>query len=249
MARSDVYAVYVWEARVRNGQTQPFAEAVASPLPAADVRCPTWLHLSRHLEARSSVVSLMLTLQLQAARLILAGVFLTSGASKLVSSESTVEAVREYQFLPRELSWAAGSLLPVVELAAGAACLLGVDLVITSMGLVILLGAFTVAVATNLIRRRRVRCHCFGGSHALIGPHTLVRNAVLIGLSAFLGVASSKVPNRGVGQWHGAIALVSNADVAVPLLAASVLGLAALFLIGEADTTVLHASRERSIRD
>lgn len=78
MARSDVYAVYVWEARVRNGQTQPFAEAVASPLPAADVRCPTWLHLSRHLEARSSVVSLMLTLQLQAARLILAGVFLTS---------------------------------------------------------------------------------------------------------------------------------------------------------------------------
>ncbi len=113
------------------------------------------------------------------ARLILAGVFLLAGATKLVDPVGMRKALRDFG-LHSALARPVVVLLPVLELAVAAA------LIPTSLawygaaGALALIVLFLNAVAIAMLRGRKPDCHCFGQLHsAPVGWQTLVRNGVL----------------------------------------------------------------------
>lgn len=120
--------------------------------------------------------------------LSLAGVtvFFLSGISKLLDQTQTEHTLREFG-LPATLAKPARLLLPMTELAAGAALLIPGLARWGAWGILLLLILFTAVLAVSLARGIRPACPCFGQlSKAPISWRTLLRNVVLIGMAALL---------------------------------------------------------------
>ena len=74
--------------------------------------------------------------------------------------------------------------LPVVELAVGAALIVGLAKPIAALLAVVLLAAFTTLLGIRIAQGERPSCACFGAwSASPIGPKHLVRNGVLLALA------------------------------------------------------------------
>jgi uncharacterized membrane protein YphA (DoxX/SURF4 family) len=102
-----------------------------------------------------------------AARLLLAGVFLTAGVLKAADPQDSVVAVGAYELLPASWTTIIGWGLPFGEIALG--LLLAVGLLTRPVAIVaaVLLTSFIVAVASAAARGLSVDCGCFGGGGAL----------------------------------------------------------------------------------
>jgi uncharacterized membrane protein YphA (DoxX/SURF4 family) len=102
-----------------------------------------------------------------AARLLLAGVFLTAGVLKAADPQDSVVAVRAYELLPDSWAKLIGWGLPFAEIALG--LLLAVGLLTRPVAIVAaaLLSCFIVAVASAAARGLSIDCGCFGGGGAL----------------------------------------------------------------------------------
>ncbi|GGL51664.1 MauE/DoxX family redox-associated membrane protein [Planomonospora parontospora] len=117
-------------------------------------------------------------------RLLVGVVFAVSAAGKLrgrgayASFRAAVgELAPRVPLLPRRLvppAVVAGELAAAVLLAVPAAAGAGFAIA------VVLLGAFTIAIAAAVRSRRRVSCNCFGSPSAPVGPAQLVRNGILL---------------------------------------------------------------------
>jgi len=130
------------------------------------------------------------------ARLILAAVFLVSGISKLFDLAGAQAAMRSFG-VPESMTRAGGILLPIAEIVI-ALLLLPVETAKWGALLaLILLAVFIGSISYNLSQGRKFDCHCFGQlTTSEIGPSTLIRNAVLAVLAAFVlieGFASDNV--------------------------------------------------------
>jgi uncharacterized membrane protein YphA (DoxX/SURF4 family) len=139
------------------------------------------------------------------ARLVLAGVFALAGVGKLADRRGAERALTEFG-LPEALGTPLARALPVVELAVAAALGSGGASRSGAAGALVLLGAFSVAVAVNLARGRTPDCHCFGQMHSRpIGAGTLARNAALSGLSGvvLLGTGGAGGCGRTCGRPSG----------------------------------------------
>lgn len=146
-------------------------------------------------------------------RILLAGIFAFAALGKLSDRDGTAAAVRGFG-IPAVLAGGLALLLPLAELSVAALLLPAGTARIGAIGALALLALFSLAIALNLARGRRPRCHCFGQSGAEpISARTLVRNGLL-------AVAAAMVLAVGAGPGLAA-PLVSS-----PLLAL-VTGLAA----------------------
>src|ERR1700688_1479692 len=114
-----------------------------------------------------------------AGRVLLAAVFAVAGLSKLAAMARTREGLIEFGVPPR-LAGASAAILVIAELSVAAALLPVATAWYGAVGAVVLLVAFSAAIAANLLRNRRPNCNCFGQLHsAPIGWPTFVRNVVL----------------------------------------------------------------------
>jgi len=121
----------------------------------------------------------MMDIVLLTARLVLVAVFAVAGFTKLTDRDGTVQAMVDFG-LPLRWAPSAALLLPFAELAVALALIPGRTAALAASGGMTLLIVFSAAIAVNLARGRRPRCHCFGNLDASpIGMGTLVRNAVL----------------------------------------------------------------------
>jgi peroxiredoxin len=147
-----------------------------------------------------------------AIRLLLAAVFATAAVAK------TARPAALSSFgVPRRLVRPLSIALPAVELAVAVALLPASTARYGALAAAGLLTAFTGAIAYQLARGRRPSCNCFGRLHSKpIGPSTLGRNVVLLGLAT-----GAAVRNPG----PSAVAWLSD-----PLLA-TIGGLSALVLV------------------
>ena len=117
------------------------------------------------------------------ARLVLAAVFVTAGLAKLADPPGTGEAALGFG-VPEALVPYLARLLPLAELVVAGLLLPGVTAVSGAVAALVLLAAFSAAIAGSLAGGRAPQCHCFGQLHsAPIGPKTLVRNGVLAALA------------------------------------------------------------------
>lgn len=109
---------------------------------------------------------------------------LVSGASKLAARDWPAQAAA--LGVGRRLA----SVVPGVELALGAALVVGLARRAAALAAVALLCAFTALLAVRLIQGVRPVCACFGRlSRRPIGWTTLARNVVLIGLAAVVALS------------------------------------------------------------
>ena len=120
------------------------------------------------------------------ARLLLAAVFTLAGVAKLSDLKGSRKAIIEFG-LPALLASPLGLLLPLAELAVGAALIPASSAWWGALGALALLLLFVVGISINLARGKKPDCHCFGQLHsAPAGWKTLARNGVLAAVAGFV---------------------------------------------------------------
>lgn len=119
--------------------------------------------------------------------LILAGVFLVSGAAKLADLTGARQAMRDFG-VPARYAGALGTLLPIAELLLAVLLFIPITSMFGAFGAIGLLAAFNVAIAANLSRGRKPNCRCFGQIHSTpISARMIGRNGGLMLLAAVVG--------------------------------------------------------------
>jgi hypothetical protein len=125
------------------------------------------------------------------ARWLLATVFAVALAHKLRSLPAFAAVVRDYELVPSGTVPPVVGLVVLLEAAVVVALAGGIGVPWAAMLAAALLAIYGAAMAINLARGRRdIDCGCFGpaggaGRH-MLSRWLLVRNALLIGVAAFL---------------------------------------------------------------
>jgi len=102
-----------------------------------------------------------------AARLVLAGVFITAGVLKAANPQDSVATVRAYELLPGSLATIVGWGLPFAEIALGLLLAVGLFTRAVAVGTVVLLAVFLAGIASAAVRGLSIDCGCFGRGGAL----------------------------------------------------------------------------------
>ena len=127
-----------------------------------------------------------MTLALLAAQVALAVVFVTAAITKLADRDGARRAMAEFG-VPGRFVGTLAALLPLVELAAAAALVPDLTARWGAGASLVLLLAFSAAIALNLSRGRTPDCHCFGRLHsAPVSWWTVARNLLLALVAAGL---------------------------------------------------------------
>jgi uncharacterized membrane protein YphA (DoxX/SURF4 family) len=126
------------------------------------------------------------------ARLVVGGVWLAAGISKLPDPAENVRAVRAYRLLPESLVPAVGNGLPLLEILLGACLVLGLLTRTVAIVSGLLLLAFIVGISSAWARGLQIECGCFGGGAGPAVnatskyPWDIARDVGLLALSAWL---------------------------------------------------------------
>jgi hypothetical protein len=148
-----------------------------------------------------------------AARTALGGVFVVAGLMKRGRTAALAKTMRDFG-LPAATSGPAAALLPWAEIALGVMALVNLYGVLASAVLLCLLGAFTVAIAINLVRGRRPACNCFGDLSSTPITWWLVgRNVALAGLAVLVCAAPETSARALVRAMASSAALPTGAFV------------------------------------
>jgi uncharacterized membrane protein YphA (DoxX/SURF4 family)/thiol-disulfide isomerase/thioredoxin len=111
-------------------------------------------------------------------RIALSVVFSMAGITKLMDQPGTREAVKNFG-APKAIAPAVALVLPLVELAIALGLLFSKTAAMSSIGALLLLGLFVVAISINLARGQTHDCHCFGQLYSRpLGWSTLVRTVI-----------------------------------------------------------------------
>jgi peroxiredoxin len=136
---------------------------------------------------------------LLAARLILAAVFVVSGISKLFDLSGSQAAMRSFGVQER-FTRAGGIALPIVEIVIAVLLVPAATARWGALLGLILLAIFVAGISYSLSRGRKFDCHCFGQlTSSEIGPSTLIRNAILAVLAAFVTISGFANNDPGPG--------------------------------------------------
>jgi thiol-disulfide isomerase/thioredoxin len=125
----------------------------------------------------------MLDIALLVDRLVLAGIFATAGAAKLIDRPATRTAFEGFG-IPGRLAGPLAVAIPVAELGVALALLPTTTAWWAGIAALLLLGVFSAGIVINLRAGRAPDCNCFGQVHAEpVSTLTLVRN-LLFALAA-----------------------------------------------------------------
>ena len=125
------------------------------------------------------------------ARLVVGGVWIVAGATKLADPAQSVAAVRAYQLLPGSTAQPVGQLLPVLEVVVGVCLVLGLLTRWVSLVSALLFVAFIVGIVSVWARGITIDCGCFGGGGydpdaVSKYPWEVARDAALLAVSLAL---------------------------------------------------------------
>lgn len=114
------------------------------------------------------------------ARVVIAGLFLYAGVTKLQDPAAFAQEIDHYELLPWLAPYLAVSL-PAVELVLGLALLLGPDPWYRAAALACggFMAVFTFAASYALYRDLNIDCGCFGSGSGPITWLTIVRDVAL----------------------------------------------------------------------
>jgi uncharacterized membrane protein YphA (DoxX/SURF4 family) len=128
------------------------------------------------------------------ARLLLAGVWLYAGASKVTDLPGSVRAVNAYQIIPVSAGQVVGAALPLAEITLGLLLLAGLGLRAAATASAVLLTLFVAAITSAAARGLRIDCGCFGDGGALAAGEStaygseIARDVALLTVSVLLAI-------------------------------------------------------------
>ena len=135
------------------------------------------------------------------ARLVLAAVFAVAGAAKLADRDDARRTLRGFE-VPAALVAPLALLVPGAELATAGALLATPTVVAGAVAAIVLLTAFSAAIAVAIARGRQVQCTCFGRLYsAMVSRRTLARNGLLLAGAAFVLVGALSRPATSATDW------------------------------------------------
>jgi hypothetical protein len=176
-------------------------------------------------------------------RLVLGGLLLLAGATKLADRESFRQAVNEYEVLPRQLELPFAVILPWLEITIGALLLLGLGSAIAAWLAVPIFLSFGVAIGVNLLRGRHFDCHCFGSVHSeRIGWLPLFRSAALVLVALVVALWASRFGALDLVLFGSDAELPPAAEV-IPIVFLAAVVFDVLILVPEALTFRAGVSR------
>ncbi|MCA1783321.1 MAG: DoxX family protein [Dermatophilaceae bacterium] len=97
------------------------------------------------------------------ARLVLGGVLLFAGLSKVLTPVASARAVQAYQIFPFEVAQYIGYALPIVEIIIGALLVLGLFTRVNAVLGMLLMVVFIAGIISAWARGLAIDCGCFGG--------------------------------------------------------------------------------------
>lgn len=114
-------------------------------------------------------------------RILVGGVMIFAGGSKLIDMPGMAESIDNYRILPSAWVNIAAVIMPAIELVAGICLITGVWI---DGALLIVTGLFVVfiaAIQSAIWRGLNIECGCFGLSDSeIVGVRVLIRDALFI---------------------------------------------------------------------
>jgi peroxiredoxin/uncharacterized membrane protein YphA (DoxX/SURF4 family) len=164
-------------------------------------------------------------------RIVLTLVFGVAGVSKLLDLSGSRQAMRGFG-VPERFARLAGTLLPVAEIVIAVALLFAETAWAGALAALGLLMLFVLGIVVNLARGRTPDCHCFGQLHsAPIGRTTLLRNALLALLAAFVVVQGQQGAESGIVEWLAAPNAAATVGLVIAVIAVAVAAAEGWFLL------------------
>jgi len=126
-----------------------------------------------------------MTYVLVGCQLILTGVLFMAALGKVLHPEQFMNALRE-SAVPKVLTYPVALLIVMLEgvLAISLTFSTSWSLPFACIGTLVLLGAFTGWLALVYFRKLPIQCGCFGASTSNVSAGSIVRNLILMGVSA-----------------------------------------------------------------
>lgn len=146
-------------------------------------------------------------------RLVIALVFFVAGITKLLDLEATADAVEQFGAPKGGIGYLSVAL-PITELVTAALLLVATTAWIGALASLGLLAIFTSAIGINLARGKQPDCHCFGQLQSKpISYKTVIRNLILIGLTAVLVAQGQGNTGPSISHWFRSLTLVETVAV------------------------------------
>ena len=122
-----------------------------------------------------------------ALRLILGGIFLASGAFKLLHLDQFLDALLQYKLVSGKLAGFMVLVLPALEAMTGLYLLAGWYVRPAAWACSAMLAMFIGAASIVMFRGQTVDCGCFiGGSSETVGWPLILRDAVMLAVALWL---------------------------------------------------------------
>jgi uncharacterized membrane protein YphA (DoxX/SURF4 family) len=122
-------------------------------------------------------------------RLLLAGVWLAAGLTKITDLDGSVRAVRAYRLLPEGVAEIVGNGLPLLELMLGVLLLVGFGVRVVAMITAVLMVVYMAGIASVWARGLSIDCGCFGSGGQLAANAKPTYGIELLRDAGFLVVA------------------------------------------------------------
>ncbi len=175
---------------------------------------PTALDTKRALDSMHRLRSASVIYLLIAARLLLGGIFLRAGLSKLSAPDDFGLAVANYGLIPSGLVRSVARGLPVLEIFGGLLLLLGILTGPVAAAMAVLLLVFALAIAVNLAQGRSFDCGCSGSTNRGISWGIVAKDSLLVGVAVGLAITPSGV----LALWPVWIGRISGSTTSMDVL-------------------------------
>ena len=114
---------------------------------------------------------------------LLGGLFVYAGVSKVLDPAQFALQIRNYQFAPWWMIHPAALVLPWIEIVAGLLLILGIWAIEATIVLSGVLALFLLAISWAVYLGLDIECGCFAG-HTKVGWLKLAENAALLAVAA-----------------------------------------------------------------
>ncbi len=113
-------------------------------------------------------------------RLVVGGMFIWAGVSKIIDPLGFAQNIANYRVFPEGISFFMALVLPWVEVICGAFLILGIFHSASALLLSGFLVAFLVLIAATLIRGIDIDCGCFGSLSGKVDYKLILTDSILL---------------------------------------------------------------------
>ncbi len=136
-------------------------------------------------------------------RIVLGGLFIYAGVTKVTAPLDFAQNIRNYQIVGQSLSFIAALVLPWLEILAGAFLIAGVWRRGAALVLSSLLVFFIVLTVVTMARGLDIDCGCFGAVDRKAGLSVILEDLAMLYLGLCLLFASQRPSSQERSSRHG----------------------------------------------